>query len=214
MGRRLVRAGTGYITYNEVPMGNMPDAPTDKQFSVTVQYTLGQGNEPVPHKRYQAISDDPVDTGIVGLSVGAGHIRLDDEWELENGYFPEWTLGLYFSPRFSTRLRYGRAKLDSQFSSGSITYENYGLDSQYYFNAESRTRPYVSIGIGEEIFDKDRDRKNILWNLGLGIHHKINRNWAFQADWKNYYSPSKKTYEESFNASVVYRFGRGEDGAL
>jgi len=214
LGRRLLRAGTGYVTYKDVPMGDTPDAPTEKQIQVGVRYTIGQGNESLYYKRYQAISDDPVDTGIIGLSLGVGHIRLDDDWGLESGTFPEWTLGLYFSPRFSTRLRYGRAKLDSKTTGRSITYENYSLDTQYYFNSDSKTRPFITAGIGEEMFDKDRDRKNILWNLGLGVHHKINEKWALQADWRHYYSPSKKTHEKSVNASMVYRFGRGEDGAL
>ena len=123
-------------------------------------------------------------------------------------------MGLYFTPRFSTRLRYGRAKLESKVNGSSITYENYSVDAQYYFSVKDKTRPFLTGGIGEDIFDKDRDRKNILWNLGLGVHYKINDKWGLQGTWLQYYSPSKKTHEKSLTASLVYRFGRGEDGAL
>ncbi len=123
-------------------------------------------------------------------------------------------VGLYVSPSISMRLKYGRAKLDDRVTGRALTYENYSVDAQYYFNSSSRTRPFVSGGVGEEMFDKDRDRKYLLWNLGVGVHHKINDNWALQAEWHNYYSPSEKTHEQSISAQLLYRFGRGEDGTL
>lgn len=210
-GRTVITAGTGYFSYADPPYAAPGNTTGEKQLTLGVRYTLGGGNEPAYYKRYQAMSDDPVDTGIVGLSLGAGHISLDDDWNFGDGSFPEWTLGLYFSPRFSMRLKYGRTKLDDMSTGGSVYYENYSVDTQYYFNSDADTRPYLSAGVGEEMFDKDRDRKYVLWNLGIGIHHKINNNWALQADWGNFYSPSKHTYESSINARILYRFGRGED---
>ncbi len=100
LGRRLVRAGTGYITYGDVPMGDAPDAPKQKQLKLGVQYTLGQSDEPLYYKRYRAGTGDPVDTGIVGLSLGEGRISLDDDWNLEDGNFPVWTLGCTFHQVF------------------------------------------------------------------------------------------------------------------
>ncbi len=228
LGRQLITAGTGYISYKDAPMGDTFDAPTEKQLSLNFQYTLNQGNEPIYYKRYQAISNDPVDTGIVGISVGVGHFRLEDQlvtlitpsWGLitydnfDAGTYPEFTLGLYFTPRFSTRLRYGRAKVKSQPTGDTFTYENYGLDAQYYFRPESKTRPFITFGIGEEIFDKNRDQTNFLWTFGLGLHHQINNHWAVYGNWIQHTSPDADVRQQSATVSLLYRFGRGEDGGL
>lgn len=229
LGHQFITAGTGYVRYDDVPMGSTENAPTEKQFSVGFQYTINQGNEPVYHKRYQAISNDPVDTGIIGISLGVGRIRLEDKLirlTLQGGWYyvyydnfeadtyPEFTLGLYFNPRFSTRFRYGRTKVMSEPSGDKVTYENYGLDSQYYFNADANTRPFVTFGIGEEIFDKNRKVKNFLLTFGLGLHHKINNRWAVYGNWIVHHSASADVTQQSASVNLLYRFGRGEDGSL
>ena len=167
-------------------------------------------------------------TGIIGVSLGLGYIRLDEQlvtlvtpsWSLidyesfDAGAYPEWTVGVYFTPRFSTRLRYGRVKLEDKATGDRFTYENYGLDAQYYFYPEANTRPFVTFGIGEEIFGKDRDQTNFLWTFGLGLHHKINNNWAVYGNWIRHESPSTDVTEQSVSVNLLYRFGRGEDGGL
>jgi hypothetical protein len=234
LGRQFLTAGTGYFSYKDVPLSGSIDGSTTKEVSLGVRYTIGQGNEPIHAKRYQAITDDPVDTGIIGISLGVGHISLEDQpirlitpgWgygyydSYDAGEYPEWTLGVYFTPRFSGRLRYGRLKVKSQPLEGSNTdavssfyYENYGLDLQYYFRPTLRTRPFVTFGIGEEIFDEDNDVKNSLWNVGLGVHHKINSRWAVYGNYIRHKNPGGVT-EHSASVHLLYRFGRGEDGSL
>jgi hypothetical protein len=213
-GRQLLQAGTGYVTYGDVRMGDTADSPKQKQLLVGVQYTLDMSNEPIRYKRYNAITNDPVDTGIIGVSLGTGRIKLDDDWEFEDGTYPEWSLGLYFTRKFSARLHYGLASLDKRETGEIINYEVYGVDAQYYFNSDKDTRPYLTVGLGEQMFDKDRDQKNVIWNLGVGVHQKINSKWAVEGDWQQYYSPSKHTSEQSLNIRVVYRFGRGEHAGL
>jgi hypothetical protein len=234
LGRQFLTAGTGYVSYQDVPLGNSIGASTGKQISLNVRYTIGQGNEPVDSKRYQVITNDPVDTGIIGISLGVGHFRLEDQpirlitpgWgygfydSYDAGAYPELTLGVYFTPRFSGRLRYGRVRVKSEplegshgTAKGSFNYENYGLDLQYYFRPTARTRPFITFGIGEEIFDEDNDVKNFLWNIGLGVHHKISNRWAVYGNWIRHDSPGGIT-EQSVAIHLLYRFGRGEDGAL
>ena len=134
--------------------------------------------------------------------------------------YPEWTLGVYFTPRFSGRLRYGRLDVKTQPLEGSnddaldeLTYENYGLDLQYYFRPTARTRPFITFGIGEEIFGEDNEVKNFLWNVGLGVHHKINSRWAVYGNYIRHQNPGGVT-EHSASVNLLYRFGRGEDGSL
>ncbi|MGB5780232.1 MAG: DUF3943 domain-containing protein [Eudoraea sp.] len=210
-GRQIVTAGPGSFVYREVAVSNQPDAPRERQLSLNVQYAFGKDGKPARSRPYHEVSDDPVHTGIVGISLGIGHISLDENWNLEPGIMPEWTLGLYFSPALSVRLKYGRASLEEKLSGERVKYENYSLGGQFYFNTNAKTRPYISAGVGEEIFAEDLERKTFLWHLAPGLHQKISNNWSLQADWAIFYSPSKKTYENSVNARVLYRFGRGED---
>lgn len=207
--RQIITAGTGTIYYSDVPLDNQEGSPTEKQMGVRVQYALGQGYNSTGYKPRTA-HVDPVTTGIVGMSLGVGSISLDDKWGLEDGVLPEWTLGLYFTPKFSMRLKYSQTKLRGKASDLEVTYENYSFNGQYYFNEKSKTRPFISAGVGEEMFEKDRKKKDVLWNLGLGVHHKLTNKWGVQGDWVHYYSPSEKTYETSINARLVYRFGQGD----
>jgi len=119
-------------------------------------------------------------------------------------------LGLYFARNFSTRLSYTRAIVESISGGDKIVYENYGLDSQYYFNSDSDLRPYITAGLGEMIVDEDNDQKRFQMNAGLGLHYKINNNWAIQTDWRSFYSTRTKTNENQIASSLVYRFGKGE----
>lgn len=213
--RQIVQAGTGYIKYEDVPTGPIADGNTSKMFRVGVTYTINQHSVPLtPQKRYRSTTGDPVDTGIVGVSLGAGHVSLDDDWGFDSGPASDWSLGLYFNKRVSARLRYTHAQLDNEFTGETETYENYNVDMQYYFNSESNTRPFISGGVGEQIFDKDRDRKNVIWNAGLGVHHQFTPKWAMQADYIAFYSPSQHTTEQLANVRLLYRFGAGENPAL
>ncbi|MGF1761677.1 porin family protein [Photobacterium sagamiensis] len=72
-------------------------------------------------------------------------------------------------------------------SSEKLTYENYSVDMQYYLNANGDLRPYVNAGFGEALKDQDRSIKTFQVNAGLGVHYKLNRNWALQIDWRHNY---------------------------
>lgn len=205
--RQLIAAGTGYVSYYDVPLGN---GESEEQLRFNARYTLGRSNKSY-YARYNDITGDPVDTGIAGMSIGVGHTSLDEKWGYEDATYPEVSLGLYFSPRYSLRLKYGRSnELKNLQTGNTVFYENYSLDNQIYFNIKSNTRPYINVGVGEHMFAKDRDRKYLLWNLGVGVHQKISKNWGAQLDWQHYYGDKLHTYENAVNLRAVYRFGRGE----
>ena len=206
--RQLIAAGTGYVSYGDVDVGN---GELDKQLRFNARYTIGRP-ESKYYSRYNDATGDPIDTGIIGLTLGVGHIALDEKWGYKDVAYPEVSLGLYFSKQYSLRLKYGRAnELEHVSTTDTVFYENYSLDNQFYFNAQSSTRPYVSVGVGEHIFAKDRDEKYLLWNVGAGLHHKISSNWAAQLDWQHYYGDQLYTHEQTISARAVYRFGRGEN---
>jgi outer membrane protein W len=91
-----------------------------------------------------------------------------------------------------------------------INYENYSLDSQYYFNTERDLRPYLTAGFGETMWKKDDELKSFQINGGVGAHYKLNKNFALQLDWRYYHSTSKATSDNNVSARIVYLLGNGE----
>ncbi|WP_028108095.1 DUF3943 domain-containing protein [Ferrimonas futtsuensis] len=208
VGRQLIKAGTGYMTLSEVPMHN---GETDTQVQLHMRYSFGAGEQALrPPRTGQMPSDDPIDTGIVGLSLGTVWVAPDSNWGVEGGSATVMTLGLYFSPSFSTRLSYARGDLDEKGSGKQLTYENYSWDSQYYWHGASDLRPFVTGGIGEALRDQDRDRKTFQVNAGVGLHWRWHRNWALQGQWRAFHSTRFSTTDTLTELQLVYRFGGGE----
>ncbi len=204
-GRKLVKSGYGYFSY--APAVNT----SGHQLYLHMRIPLGEDRAAEENKeRHIEYRNDPVDTGIVGAAIGSGHVFLDEDWGVENGNYTKATLGLYFTHRFSTRLAYAQGHLRERATGRSVVYENYSLDAQYYLLPCHKLRPYLSLGFGEQLWNKDRDRRAFQWNGGVGLHYHLHPKWALQTDWHHYYSPSKKTYDHTANAGIVYRFGRGE----
>jgi hypothetical protein len=218
-GEDILKAGTGYLTFQQE--ANSPfSEKTEAQIGLNVRYRFGGHDSNVQTginsktKRYSLYRSnhlDPVDTGIVGFSVGGVWVDLDSKWGVKQLYAKQASLGLYFTRHFSTRLNYCRAEdVEKQDTQSNITYENYGLDMQYYFNSQANLRPFITTGIGEVIFDKDREQKFVQVNAGVGLHYKINNNWSVQTDWHHYYSTVTETNDDQLGAAIIYRFGKGE----
>ena len=216
-GKDIIKAGTGYFTFDQaaLPYGNE----TENQIGIKVSYIFGEDNslalpgisgKRVVRSRYESRTEDPVDTGVIGLSAGAIMIDLDSKWGKEKTWGYQWSLGLYFTRSFSTRLNYSRATVDDKNGGDSIIYENYGIDGQYYFNSDENLRPFITAGLGEMISDEDNNQKRFQMNAGAGLHYKINNNWAIQTDWRHYYSTRTETQENQLGSAIIYRFGKGE----
>lgn len=207
-GRRLIKAGYGYFSY--VP-AQTSDGQTDHQVYLHMRIPIGAAGPDEPTK-ITVINrdDDPVDTGILGFSGGIGHTALDNSWGVDDDIYTKISLGVYFTPRVSTRLAYAWGDLKERDSGDIKEYENYSLDTQFYLNRKGKFRPYLSGGLGRQTWNRDNKTANFQWNGGLGVHWQFYRKLALNADWINYYSPSTKTYDQQFNAGLIYRFGKGE----
>lgn len=204
----VIKAGTGYIDVKEVPYGG--DGKTDTQVSFNMTLQLGDGGtySPVANKSAKR-AHDPVDYGIIGLSYGVGQVSLDELWQVEDGSTNEFSLGLYFSPSFSSRLTYSKAKLTPVGSVNEVNYENYSLDSQYYFNTDSNFRPYITAGIGETLWEKELESKRFQVNSGLGAHYQITKKISVQADWRYYHSTNANTSDNNGSLRIIYQLGSG-----
>ncbi|MCJ8321259.1 MAG: DUF3943 domain-containing protein [Colwellia sp.] len=209
-GHEIVKAGTGYISMKDVLVNGTDN--TESYVQLNVAYTFGSG------KRYsstQATSyynntGDPIDYGIVGLSAGVGYVELDPKWNLDSGQTTEFSLGMYFSRSFSSRVSYSKAKLMDLDTGNEVNYEKYSLDGQYYFNSDENLRPYLTAGFGEMLRERDNEKKVFHVNAGLGLHYKITNNIAIQTDVRHYYSSRAKTSENAVALTIVYRLGKGE----
>lgn len=208
-GKQIIKAGTGYINFNERTVGQNGLTENHVQLSMTLQLGHGGNYSPKAPKQPSG-ANDPVDTGIVGLSLGAGQIALDETWGLTDETTTEYSLGLYFSKSFSSRLSYSKAKVIPLGLTNEINFESYSLDAQYYFFTESRFRPYLTAGFGENMFEKDEEQKHFQVNAGTGLHIKLSNNFAIQTDWRHYHSTVSKTDDDLYSARIVYYFGKGE----
>ncbi|WP_064609440.1 DUF3943 domain-containing protein [Photobacterium sp. J15] len=209
-GRDVIKAGTGYVGLKDV---RMPNGEVDTQFQLNLSYAIGEGETSPAVKRRQSYamsSSDPIDYGVVGISVGMRYMMLDDAFLLEDQWAPTMSLGVYFTPQLSSRLNYTRADFDRTGSSEDATYENYSFDVQYYFMSDEALRPYLNVGIGETVLEQQRSSKFFQINGGLGLHYQFHANWAVLVDWYHYYSSSASTNDDQISTQLVYRFGRGE----
>ena len=148
-GRKWVKAGYGYFSYTASPTA------TETDHTVYLNVSVPIGGDPGPDYRETRDlrlddADDPVNTGIVGISVGPGYTLLDSEWGMENDLYTKVALGLYFTPYLSSRLAYARGELTERTTRQQVTYENYSLDAQYYLNAQRAFRPYITAGFWEQ----------------------------------------------------------------
>lgn len=208
-GKELIKAGTSYVGVKNVIVG--PNGETEEQIQLNISLQLGSGGNYSP-KNYQRAThySDPIDTGIIGVSYGVGQVYLDDYWQLNDDSVTEYSLGLYFSKSFSTRVSYAKTKLDSLTGNQQTAYESYSLDSQYYFNSQADFRPFITAGFGEMLWQKDNELKTFQINGGAGAHYKLTNNFALQVDWRHYYSTQEKTAENTLAARIIYFFGDGE----
>lgn len=208
-GKEIIRAGTGFVSFNDVPVND--NGETENQIKLNITLQLGDGGNYSPQKNiFNNRHKDPIDTGIIGVTYGAGYAQLDDFWAVESGLTTEYSLGLYLDKTISGRVTYSKAKLNQTFVTGKIAYENYSLDGQYYFNTTQSIRPFLTAGFGETMWQKDEELKTFQINAGAGIHYKINANFALQLDWRHYYSTNTKTSDNNISTRLVYFLGNGE----
>ncbi|MCJ2376131.1 DUF3943 domain-containing protein [Vibrio sp. ZSDZ34] len=208
-GREIVRAGTGFVGVQNV---NTPNGVSERQFRFEVQYSLDAtpGSSRTRKSYHSQNSEDPVTYSIVGVSAGASYVEPSDYWELDPGAGVSFTVGLHFSPAFSGHLTYTRASLNDRETHQSVTYESYSANGLYYFNTDSKLRPFVTAGFGESLKNEDTKTKQFQLNAGAGLHYALHPNWALQAEWRHAGRPSAKASENIATGRLVYRFGKGE----
>ena len=157
---------------------------------------------------------EEVTTSIIEFSPSVGYFNFDSERNLDDDVFGGMGLGLHFSRDFAALLHYSRldSELSSTSSSTNINIQKYHIDGLYFFNTESRWRPYVAFGYGQIDFDNDKgndsDENNV--NSGVGLYYRLTPKWSLRADVRNFYSLDEYYNDQTFMMTVGYRVGEGE----
>ena len=157
---------------------------------------------------------EEVTNSIIEFSPNAGYFSFDSKRNLDDSVFGGMGLGLHFSRSFAVLLNYSR--LDSEFSStagsANIDIQKYHIDGMYFFNTETRWRPYVVFGYGQIDFDSDKgndsDENNV--NSGVGLSYQMTPKWSLRTDLRNFYSLDEYYNDQTFMMTVGYRVGEGE----
>jgi len=208
-GKEIIKSGTGYISYNEriLPGGKKENI---VQLNFAYEFDSNSRHKSSLNSRAPLYEHDPINTSVVGISTGAGYGAFDSDWKIKDKAYVSASIGMYFSKQFSASLTYATTHTSPIDSDEELTWENYNISGQYYFNTEQDWRPFITIGIGEMLKDQDNSTKTFQTHYGAGIYYKLNPNWAWQTDWRLYHSSALSRRETTITSSLVYRFGPGE----
>lgn len=91
---------------------------------------------------------------------------------------------------------------------GDIDGRQYRLDAIYNIDSESKWRPYVAFGAGdqEQKFGNISARDTLV-NAGVGVKRSLGNNWEFRTDIRAFNSLDEETTDLVINAGVSYLFG-------
>ncbi len=212
-GQEIIKSGTGYITYNEqvIPGGG-------KENIVKLNFAYEFDSNPRVKSSLNSVSPlynkDPINTSVVGISTGVGYGTFDPDWRIKDKAYVSASIGMYFSKQFSASLTYATTHTSPIDSDEELTWENYNISGQYYFNTEQDLRPYLTFGIGEMLKDQDNSTKTFQTHYGAGLYYKLSPNWAWQTDWRLYHSSTLSRIENTITSSLIYRFGPGESTVM
>jgi hypothetical protein len=92
-GKEIIRAGTGYVSFSDVPLGDNGSTENQVKFNISLQLGDGGNYSSTPAKKITR-RDDPIDTGIIGITYGTGYAQFDDVWQVEDdATTTEYSLG-------------------------------------------------------------------------------------------------------------------------
>ncbi|MES2822015.1 MAG: OmpA family protein [Pseudomonadota bacterium] len=91
---------------------------------------------------------------------------------------------------------------------GDIDGRQYRLDALYNIDTQSKWRPYVAFGVG----DQKQEFGNIsahdtLINAGVGVKRDLGNNWEFRTDIRAFNSLDEETTDLVISAGISYLFG-------
>lgn len=159
---------------------------------------------------------------IAALSAGASAENHTFEVRAEGGryFFDEaledgntWGVGLGYVINKNWTLELVGSKWDSETQTGAVDVDGtqYRLDAVYNINTESKWRPYVAFGAGDQKREFNgavpSSERDTLLNLGAGIKRSLGNNWEFRTDLRAFNSLDNEYTDLALNAGIAYLFG-------
>ncbi|MCP5206089.1 MAG: porin family protein [Hahellaceae bacterium] len=156
-----------------------------------------------------------ITTGIVEFAVGGGYSHYDSKRDIDNTTTGNMSLGMNFSRSYAAIVNYTKSYSEQKYTANTeVKIRRYHIDGYRFFNEDKALRPFVVLGFGNTDLTEDRQEKfdETQINAGIGLHYRLNPNWAVRGDIRNFYSIDAETNDQTLMMSIVYRFADGEPG--
>lgn len=124
-----------------------------------------------------------------------------------------WDFGVGFGLGENWMLDLVVSQWDSEIPDSGVDVdgEQYRLDMLYHINTESKWRPFVAFGIGDQKREFNSatpsDERDTLVNLGAGLKRSLGNNWQFRTDLRAFNSLDNEYTDLAITAGIGLVFG-------
>jgi OOP family OmpA-OmpF porin len=145
----------------------------------------------------------------VEIHADGGRAFFEDP--LEDADF--WDLGVGFGLGENWQLDLVASRWDSETETGAIDVDGtqYRADLLYHINTESKWRPFVGFGIGDQEREANtlgaESERDTLVNLGVGLKRALGNNWQFRTDVRAFNSLDNEYTDLAVTAGIGLVFG-------
>jgi OOP family OmpA-OmpF porin len=128
-----------------------------------------------------------------------------------------WGVGVGFGLGENWMIDLVASQWDSEVSAlgddGDVDGIQYRADMLYHITTESKWRPYVAFGVGDQDRDftnTDLSERDTLVNLGAGLKRELGNNWQFRTDIRAFNSLDNEYTDLAVTAGIALVFGNEE----
>jgi OOP family OmpA-OmpF porin len=124
-----------------------------------------------------------------------------------------WDLGVGFGLGENWMLDLVVSQWDSEIPDSGVDVdgEQYRLDMLYHINTESKWRPFVAFGVGDQKREFNAatpsDERDTLVNLGAGLKRSLGDHWQFRTDLRAFNSLDNEYTDLAITAGIGLVFG-------
>jgi len=148
--------------------------------------------------------------------VDGGRYFFEDTFNDAN----TWDVGVGFGLGENWMIDLVASQWDSEVSAlgddGDVDGIQYRADMLYHITTESKWRPYVAFGVGDQDRDftnTDYSERDTLVNLGAGLKRSLGDNWQFRTDIRAFNSLDNEYTDLAVTAGIALVFGQKSEPA-
>lgn len=146
----------------------------------------------------------------VEIHADAGRYFFEESFNDAN----TWGLGVGFGLGENWMLDLVASQWDSEVSAlgdaGDVDGIQYRADMLYHINTDSKWRPFIAFGIGDqerEFTNTDYSERDTLVNLGAGLKRSLGDSWQFRTDVRAFNSLDNEYTDLAVTAGIGLVFG-------